>query len=150
VTSESAFLGSVLLDSAVPLYASGTDSEQLEPCAAVMVAVASGRLKAFASVEMIREFVFHRLHRTGDRDRSVADGRDLSEVVTILDFDVAVLHGALDLIEQVPSIRGRDAVHAATALVFGPPVVVTPDRAFDDIPGLRRVEPAMLAAQLVS
>ena len=148
MTSGGDFGGSILLDTAVPLYASGTDSEQLEPCAAVMEAVVSGRLKAYASVEMIQEFVFHRLRRTGDRRRSVADGRDLSEVVTVLDFDLVVLHGALELIEQLPSIRGRDAVHAATALVFGPPVVVTPDRAFDDVPGLRRLEPATLAAQL--
>jgi predicted nucleic acid-binding protein len=150
VTSAGAFVGSIILDTAVPLYASGTDSGLLEPCAAVMEAVVWGRLKAYASVEMIQEFVFHRLRRSGDRSRSVADGRDLSEVVTILDFDAAVLHGAFELIEQLPSIRGRDAVHAATALVYGPPVIVTPDRAFDGVPGLRRLEPVELAAQLAS
>jgi uncharacterized protein len=150
VTSGSAFVGSIFLDTAVPMYASGAASGLLEPCTEVMEAVVSGRLKAYASVEVIQEFVFHRLRRSGDRTRSVADGRDLSEVVTILDFDVAVLHGALELIEQLPSMRGRDAVHAATALVFGPPVIVTPDRAFDGVPGLRRLDPVELAAQLAS
>jgi predicted nucleic acid-binding protein len=141
------FIGSVLLDAAVPLYASGVDSPQREPCATVMDAVISGQLKAFASVEMIQEFVFHRLRRTGDRARSVADGRSLSDVVTVLDFDTAVLYGALELVEMFP-IRGRDAVHAATALAIGLPAVVTPDRVFDQIPGLRRLDPAELAAQL--
>jgi predicted nucleic acid-binding protein len=148
VTSVAGFVGSILLDTAVPLYATGKDSGLLEPCAAVMEAVVSGRLRAYASVEMIQEFVFHRLRRSGDRARSVADGRDLSEVVTVLDFDAAVLYSALELIDQLPSLRGRDAVHAATALIFGPPVIVSPDPAFDGVPGLRRLDPVELAAQL--
>jgi uncharacterized protein len=148
VTSGAAVLGSVLLDTAVPLYASGGPSAHRQSCLEVMEAVVDGRIEAMASTEMIQEFVFHRLQRTGSRQRSVADARNLTEVTTVLDFGATVLDNALHLIEQVPGIRGRDAVHAATALVFGIPAIVSPDRALDGIPGLRRVDPSELAAFL--
>ncbi|GAB96796.1 hypothetical protein KILIM_049_00140 [Kineosphaera limosa NBRC 100340] len=37
--------------------------------------------------------------------------------------------------------RGRDAVHAATALAADFSAIVSCDADFDDIPGLRRLEP---------
>lgn len=48
---------------------------------------------------------------------------------------------SLDLIERIPTIRGRDALHAATALTYGIDTIVSPDRAFDGIPGFTRVDP---------
>ena len=119
-----------------------------ELCRTILVAIAAGHLDAFASVEMLQEFLFHRLRRTQDAARSVAEARDLQAVLTVLDFGSSVLDTSLALVEEFQTVRGRDAVHAATALVFGIPVIVTPDRAFDKVPGLRRLEPAELAAQL--
>jgi predicted nucleic acid-binding protein len=40
-------------------------------------------------------------------------------------------------------LGGRDAVHAATALRNGLTVVISPDRAFDGIPHLRRFDPTL-------
>ncbi len=42
----------------------------------------------------------------------------------------------------------RDGIHAATALNHGIELVVSPDRAFDRVPGLRRVDPADAVATL--
>lgn len=39
------------------------------------------------------------------------------------------------------SVGGRDAVHAATALTRGIPMVLSPDVGFDHVPGLERVDP---------
>jgi uncharacterized protein len=138
----------ILIDSAVPLYAVGERGAMQRSCRTILVAIAAGRLDAFASVEMLQEFLFHRLRRTQDAARSVAEARDLQAVLTVLDFGSAVLDASLALVEEVQTVRGRDAVHAATALVFGISVIVTPDRAFDDVPGLRRLDPAELAAHL--
>jgi predicted nucleic acid-binding protein len=97
-------------------------------------------------MEMVQEVVHHRWRRTGDRGKSVQQGRDISALCTLLNFDREVLDESLQLIERIPAIRGRDAVHAATALVYGIERVVSPDRAFDGIPGITRVEPADLRA----
>lgn len=90
---------------------------------------------------MIQEFVHHRLRRTGDRSIAAANGRDLASICTLLNFDREVLDLSLDLIERLPTVRGRDAVHAATALAYGIETIASPDRAFDGIPGLTRIDP---------
>ena len=56
------------------------------------------------------------------------------------DFTAAIQARSLDLME-VSGVRGRDAVHAATALTAGFTEIVTNDRGFDGIPGLRRIDP---------
>lgn len=134
----------VLLDSAVPLYALGADSALRDPCLQVLQLIATDELLAFASTEMIQEVVHHRLRKTGDRGASADDGRDLIEMCTVLDFSATVLDLALDLIEQRSQIRGRDAVHAATALLHGIDIIISPDPAFDDVPGVRRISPEEL------
>ena len=58
------------------------------------------------------------------------------------DFDARVLQRALELVGTHERIGGRDAVHAATALVAGIAAIISPDRAFDRVPGLRRIDPA--------
>jgi predicted nucleic acid-binding protein len=135
----------VLIDSAIPLYALGGPSPQREHCQAVLRAIADGKVDAFASVEMIQEVVFHRMRVTGDRSKAVREGRDLLELVIVLDFVSKVLATTLPLIETA-GIRGRDAVHAATALVNGVECLVSTDPAFDGIPGLKWVTPAAFAS----
>lgn len=131
----------VLLDSAIAIYALGGAHGYREPCRALLARAAGGELRAYASVEMIQELVHHRIRRTGDPVLAAADGRDTAAICTLLNFDREVLDLSLDLIERVPTIRGRDAVHAATALAYGIDTIVSPDRAFDGIPGLTRVDP---------
>jgi predicted nucleic acid-binding protein len=131
----------VLIDSVIPLYALGGPSPQREHCQAMLRAIVDRKVDAFASVELIQEVVFHRMRVTGDRSKAVREGRDLQELVIVLAFDSKVLAAALALIEAT-GIRGRDAVHAATALVNGVECLVSTDPAFDGIPGLKWVTPA--------
>ncbi|MCL2316362.1 MAG: type II toxin-antitoxin system VapC family toxin [Actinomycetia bacterium] len=137
----------VLIDSSVPLYALGSPGPQRDACRAVLARLADGSLSGLASTEMIQEVVHHRLRMTGDRDRAVADARDVAALVTVVPFDETVLEGALDLIAGTATIRGRDAVHAATALANGLATIVSTDPAFDDVPGLQRLDPAVLTTR---
>jgi uncharacterized protein len=136
----------VLLDSAVALYAFGGPSSYKASCAEVMRRVATDRLEAYASVEMVQEFVHHRLRRTGDHSMAAADGHDLVAMIKLLDFDAAVLELSLDLIGRLGKVRGRDAVHAATALLYGIGTIISPDPAFDGIGGIVRADPHTVAA----
>jgi uncharacterized protein len=52
-----------------------------------------------------------------------------------------VLFSALGLVSTVEGLGGRDAVHAATALRYGLLIVLSPDSAFDRVPGLKRIDP---------
>jgi predicted nucleic acid-binding protein len=137
----------VLFDAAVAAYALGSDSRFRRPCVAILDAAAADRVRAYASTEMIQELVHHRLRRGMDRGVVAAIGRETSAIFTLLNFDREVLDLSLELIERT-AIRGRDAVHAATALAYGIETIVSPDRAFDGIPGITRVDPVEFADTL--
>ncbi len=63
----------------------------------------------------------------------------------VIGFDDIVLQAALHLIEET-TVRGRDAVHAATALTQGINTIVSIDPTFDTVPGLTRCTPEDLAS----
>jgi predicted nucleic acid-binding protein len=46
------------------------------------------------------------------------------------------------LLEAHPELDVADCVHAATALNRGLDAILSPDRAFDSVSGLERVDPA--------
>lgn len=137
----------VLLDTAVVAYAIGGAHPMRHPCRRIIAAVAEGRLRADASVELVQELLFHRLRRT-DRAVAVRQSRDAARLCHLHPFDDAVLAQALDLVGAHDRIGGRDAIHAATALVHGVRAVCSPDLAFDGIAGIDRWDPADLATRL--
>lgn len=130
----------ILIDSATAIYAMGESTAQRDRSRAFISGLMRGRVRAYASVEMVQEFAFHRLRRTGDPRRAAADGKYVTSLVTVLNFDREVLDLSLELIERT-GIRGRDAVHAATALAYGIEKIASPDPAFDAVPGIRRIDP---------
>lgn len=135
----------VLLDAAVFVYAVGGEHRLRLPCRHVLDRASDGSVILSASVEAIQEFAHHRLRRTGDRVRAAREGTAAMENCTIFEFTEEVLQRSLSLIRDYQTIRGRDAVHAATALIHGIDTIVSPDRAFDGIPGLTRVNPVDFA-----
>ncbi len=134
----------LLLDANIAVYAMGQDNPLRDPCRRLLERAAEGEFRAYASTEMIQEFVHHRLRKTGDRALATRNGRDLTAMCTTLAFDREILDLALDLIERGPTIRGRDAVHAATAIAYGIERIASTDSAFDAIPGITRLDPTAL------
>lgn len=128
-----------LIDANVPLYALGEDHRWRHPSVAVMTAAIEGRIQLHASTEAMQELVFHRM-RMASRTTAIAETRRVSALTRLHPFDDAVWSRALDLIETTP-LRGRDAVHAATALEHGLTHIVTTDSGFISVPGLTPVAP---------
>lgn len=131
----------ILLDSNIVVYALGQESSLRDPCRRLLGRAAAGEFRAYGSTEMVQEVVHHRLRRTGDRALAARNGRDIAASCTTLAFDREILDLSLDLIERIPTIRGRDAVHVATAIAYGISRIASTDRAFDDIPGIDRLDP---------
>ncbi len=126
----------VLVDSAVVIYATGADHPLRQPCLNVLQAPS---VEICTSVEMIQELVFHRM-RVGATEAAVRLAQEWAQACRLYPFDHEVLATALNLIDRYGT-GGRDAVHAATAIVQGIPEIVSPDRDFDGIDGLTRVDP---------
>ena|SRR5690625_451068 len=130
------------LDTAVPAYALGGEHRERAAAQHVIRAATAGRVVLHSSVEMVQELVHHRMRRVGPED-AVRQARAVAELCILHPFDAVVLSRALDIVAE-QGVRGRDAVHAATALVHGLPELVSPHPDFDDMPGITRVLPTAL------
>ncbi|MBK6886446.1 MAG: type II toxin-antitoxin system VapC family toxin [Tetrasphaera sp.] len=129
----------LFLDPSVLLLAVGGDHPWRAPCRVVLAAAAAGTVRIHLSVEGGQEFLFHRLRRVG-REQGLAEFDQVDRLVVWHDFDVEILRAASGLVSRGQA-RGRDAVHAATALASGFTQIVSCDGDFDDIPGLERLDP---------
>lgn len=131
----------LLFDTAVFLYARGGKHPYREPCRALLRRTQTGDVVSEASVEVVQEFVHVRLRRGGQRSAVMAEARAVAAACRLHRFDQEILTLSLVLLERHIALDARDAVHAATALTAGIEIIVSPDRAFDDIVELRRVDP---------
>jgi predicted nucleic acid-binding protein len=131
--------GAVLVDATVVLHALGETEPQHSRSRGFLQELWRSSGQAYCSTEMLQEVVHHRLRR-GSRADAVAAVRKIEPLFVVLNFDHEVLETSLALIERT-SIRGRDAVHAATALAYGIGTIASSDPAFDQVPGLTRIDP---------
>jgi predicted nucleic acid-binding protein len=130
----------VFIDTTVLAHAFGGPSPQRAASRDIVRRAAEAELVLHASVEAVQEFLFHRILRSDRRAASEA-ARAVMGLCILHDFDSVILERAIDLVSST-WLGGRDAVHVATALEHGFESIVSSDRDFDDVPGLRRIEPS--------
>lgn len=129
----------LFIDSTVPLYALGLQSPQRDHCRRLLRESIDKGVSLHTDVEVLQEVLYHRMRRT-TRDQAVAECRELADTLVVHDVTLEVWHRATNLVEFT-ALRGRDAFHAAAALLAGFDAIVTTDSDFDGIPGLRRIDP---------
>jgi len=135
----------VFLDSAVLMYAAGGAHPLREPCRRVLRQVADGELEAVTSAEVIQE-ILHRFTRIGRADIGAALARaSLDLLAPVLPITHALMRRLPDLIERYPHLEARDLVHMATCQHEGIREIISPDRGFDAVDGLHRIDPAEFA-----
>ena len=132
----------VFIDTAVVMYAAGADHELKEPCQRILTRVADGDLDAVVSVEVVQEIIhrFMALRRPGQGASIARDTMDL--FAPVLPITHAVMRRMPELVEAYPDLAARQLVHVATCLQEGIGDIVSPDRGFDTVPGIRRIDPA--------
>lgn len=131
-----------LYDTAVFVYAVGGEHPYRDPCRRIVERASAGELSGEASVELVQEFAHVRLRRTADRAESLRLASAVAELCRLHSFEPGDLPLSLTLLAQHDQLGVRDAVFAATALNRGLAAILSPDRAFEGIHGLRRIDPA--------
>jgi uncharacterized protein len=131
----------VFVDTAIIMYAGGSDHPLRAPCQRLLERVADGQLEAVTSVEVVQEILhrFTALHRPAVGATMARDTLDL--FAPVLPITHAIMRRMPDLVEQHTKLAARDLVHVATCLEEGISDIVSPDRGFDDVPGIRRLAP---------
>jgi predicted nucleic acid-binding protein len=131
----------VLLDTNVFAYAVGGPSPYREPCREIVEQLAIGAIEGEVSTDLVQELLHLRFRRTGDRYAAAEAARRVAMLVALHDVTASELTRALALFQRHPQLGARDAMFAAVALNRRLSAIVTADRGFDGIPGLRRVDP---------
>jgi hypothetical protein len=136
------------IDSAIIMYAGGGEHALREPCIRIMDRITAGSLDAVTSVDVVQEI----LHRYLALRRPEVAGRiarqTLDMFAPVLPVTHALMRRVPDLAARYPTLAARDLVHVATCVHEGITEIVSPDRAFDEVAELRRLDPVELAARL--
>jgi predicted nucleic acid-binding protein len=130
----------IVLDTTVLVYAVGDDHELREPARALVTAVESGTAQATTTVEAIQEFVHVRARRRGRAD-AAGLGRAYATLLSpLLQPSEENLVAGLQLFEREAAVGAFDAVLAAAAIAVKADALVSADRSFAAVRGLRWVD----------
>lgn len=131
----------ILVDANVPMYAAGAPHPFKAPAVRFLERVADGEVEGVVDAEVLQE-ILHRYRVLG----RWTDGRrvfDLTRTIfpLVLPVTAEVMDGARAILDRHAGLMARDALHAAVVRVNGLDGICSFDRDFDQVPGLRRVEP---------
>jgi uncharacterized protein len=136
----------IFLDTNVFLYAMGAEHAEKAPCRKLLELVSWGKVEAVTSAEVLQEVLFFRMRR-GNRDDALESVRRIREMVDdVLPVTGDDVLAACDFLARYPALDARDAVHAAVARRNRITSIVSLDKDFDHIQGLRRLTPAQASA----
>lgn len=137
----------VFLDANIPMYAVGSAHPYKSACAAIIIAVAGGRLDAVSSSEVVQE-ILHRFSATGQRTQGLAVAQDFLDLLPlgILPVGRIEITGSLAVARAHPLLSARDCVHVATMVAHGLTDIISADKDFDGVPGIVRHDPLTIAA----
>jgi predicted nucleic acid-binding protein len=128
----------IVLDTTVLVYAVGDPHPLARPARDVIAAIQGGRVRATTTVEAVQEFAHVRARRRGRAD-AAALARDFAALLApLLSPDEGDLAGGLEIFEEGP-LGAFDAVLAAAARGRGADALVSADRAFAAVTGIRFV-----------
>ena len=134
-----------LLDANVVIYALGRDHPYREPCRAIIKQLEERPHDYVVDTEMVQEILHVFSHKGDIKTGAEAVSRLLDLFPDVIPITGGEIGTATRLIGQPPQLSVRDAIHAAVVLEHGLEGIVSADRAFDDVPGLRRYDPTEVA-----
>ncbi len=132
----------ILVDSNILMYAGGAAHPYKTPSIAFLETVATGDVEACVDAEVLQE-ILHRYRAI----RRWADGRlvyDLSRRLfpLVIPITADILDRARSLLDEHDDLVARDALHAAVVVHEKLDAICSYDDDFDEIEGLRRIEPS--------
>lgn len=135
----------IVLDTTVLVYAVGTSHPLREPCRHLISRIGDGEIAATTTVEAIQEFAHVRARRRDRTDAARLAAGYAALLTPLLVVDADDLQAGLDLWRSTEGIGSFDAVLAAVVMRRQHlTTLVSADRGFSRIPGLKVATPADL------
>jgi predicted nucleic acid-binding protein len=134
------------VDTAIPMYAAGGQHPLRDPCLRILRLVRTGDLDAVTSAEVVQE-IAHRFLAIGRPDVASQLALDVLDLFgPVLPITHALMRRLPDLARNYPLLSARDLVHVATCIHEGINEIISPDRAFDRVAEVRRIDPTEFTA----
>lgn len=132
----------ILVDANILMYAAGAPHPNKVPSVRFLEEVAAARRDAVIDAEILQE-ILHRYRGIGRWE----DGRHVYDAArrlfaVVIPVTGQVLDEARSLLDEVPTLSARDALHGAVVRIHELDAICSFDTDFDDVPGIRRVVPA--------
>jgi predicted nucleic acid-binding protein len=132
----------IFIDTNVFLYAAGKDHPLRAPCQAFLRHVIAGRIAAVTSSEVVQEILYV-LTRRGLKIEALALANQILHLFPgLLSVTREDMEAACCILQKMPSVSVRDAVHIGVMRNRGLDRIISADRHFDNIPGFTRIDPA--------
>ena len=133
-----------LLDANIIVYSLGQAHPYKESCVKVMVKVSQNTSDFAVDAELLQE-ILHIFQRRRDLETGIRASEYLVNLFSmVIPITVNEIKLASSLMPRYPRLSARDAIHAAVVQTHGLEGIVSTDRAFDGIVGLKRYDPAEL------
>ena len=137
----------VFIDTAVLMYANGASHPLRVACRRILSGIGDGRIDAVTSVEVVQE-ILHRFTSIRSPEVGIRIARlTLDAFAPVLPITHATMRRSMDLVERYPTLSARDVIHVATCIQEGISEIVTPDRGFDQVVEIRRIDPTAFAPE---
>lgn len=135
-----------LVDVNVVMYSEGREHIYRDSCKMIMDSVDTWPNEFAIDTETLQE-ILHVYSGRGELEKGLAVTERLlnlfSDIIPITATEIAT---AIRLMATSRDLDARDAIHVAVVMEHGLEGIVSADRDFDRIPGLRRIDPMDLAA----
>lgn len=129
----------ILIDSNIPMYLVGGAHPNKEAARRLLEASIDAGESLVTDAEVFQEI----LHRFVAIDRRAAIGPAFDVLVGLVDethtIDFDLVERARSLVQNHASLSARDAIHVAVMQREGIPTVMSFDRGFDEVAGIRRL-----------
>ncbi|MBI4208849.1 MAG: type II toxin-antitoxin system VapC family toxin [Deltaproteobacteria bacterium] len=129
------------LDSNVILYAVGKEHLYREPCAEILRKSENEEIELIISTEIIQEILyFYSVRNLRSKGLAVAE-KVIQITREILSVDRIDIEKAMELMQDNPPLKPRDAIHAAVMLNHDSLYILSADADFDQLPQIQRIDP---------
>ena len=129
----------ILVDSNIPMYLVGRDQSQKLATQILIQKLIGNRQRLVTDAEVLQE-ILHR-YLSINRAEAIQPAFDilLSVADEVLPIDLAVAERAKQIVLAYRGLSARDAVHAAVMQQHGIGEILSFDKAFDNLPAIRRI-----------
>ncbi len=130
----------IFVDSNVPMYLVGNPHPNRDRVEQTLARLASEQERLLTGVEVYQE-ILHRYAAIGRPEQINSAFRRLDDIVVdVLTFGRQEIREAREILQSVPGISARDALHVAVMRSAGITQILSYDRGFDAVPGIERLE----------